>query len=392
MEGEPRPVADSVLGENYRVDTDRGTRFVRFAQKKRTQEVVLAEFRAMRFAAEGGIPVALPLTGESSSPVASIGGRVVSVFPWVEGRTAKRGAMSEREAAVLGDMHGRLQAVLAQYRDPVLAARDPGEISWDAEASIAALSRVDDLIRYYPAPPAEHLAAQAALRYQLELLESDEPRPAADFAGLPMQVEHGDYHERNVLLDGGGEVAAVVDWERIRVLPRAFQLVRALDFTGLLDGGPLDAYLQAYGRHIRLARASAQARWSSGGRACSTTRGCSPTCSCAGMCGRRDSSRSICRGCGGCGTWTPGGGWRPRSSGTPRGSAAYTCAMTSVSTRPMTIDEFLALPEQDEPKLEFLRGEVVEKASRVPAQPRGLLGGDPGRGVTRPGGSLRLKA
>ena len=35
--------------------------------------------------------------------------------------------------------------------------------------------------------------------------------------------------------------------------------------------------------------------------------------------------------------------------------------MTSVSTRPMTIDEFLALPEQEEPSLEFLRGEVIEK-------------------------------
>ena len=35
--------------------------------------------------------------------------------------------------------------------------------------------------------------------------------------------------------------------------------------------------------------------------------------------------------------------------------------MTSVSTRPLTIDEFLALPEQEEPSLEFLRGEVIEK-------------------------------
>jgi len=35
--------------------------------------------------------------------------------------------------------------------------------------------------------------------------------------------------------------------------------------------------------------------------------------------------------------------------------------MASVATRPMTIDDFLALPEQEEPSLEFLRGEVIEK-------------------------------
>jgi Uma2 family endonuclease len=35
--------------------------------------------------------------------------------------------------------------------------------------------------------------------------------------------------------------------------------------------------------------------------------------------------------------------------------------MTSVQTRPMSIDEFLARPEQEKPSLEFLRGEVIEK-------------------------------
>jgi aminoglycoside phosphotransferase (APT) family kinase protein len=70
---------------------------------------------------------------------------------------------------------------------------------------------------------------------------------------MPVQVEHGDYHERNVLLrEGDGEVAAVIDWERIRVLPRAFQLVRAMDFMGLLGGGPVEEFLAAYGRHVRL--------------------------------------------------------------------------------------------------------------------------------------------
>jgi Uma2 family endonuclease len=35
--------------------------------------------------------------------------------------------------------------------------------------------------------------------------------------------------------------------------------------------------------------------------------------------------------------------------------------VTSVSTRPLTIDEFLALPEQEEPTIEFLRGELFER-------------------------------
>jgi len=54
----------------------------------------------------------------------------------------------------------------------------------------------------------------------------------------------------------------------------------------------------------------------------------------------------------------------------PKASADILDGMTSTQTRPMTIDEFLARPEQDEPALEYLRGEVTEKpmASEIHGQ------------------------
>lgn len=245
-------VAESVLNENYRVSTSNGTWFARFIQKKRTRAIVEAEHRALVHVHEQGVPVALAREMPGGGTVTSVGGTLATVFPWIAGRTARRGAISASEAWAIGDAHGRTVQALAAYHDDVLQGRGRGETEWDTNRSIGELSRVDDVIRYFPSPPDDQAAAQRALRVQLALLESDEPRPPSDFATMPVQIEHGDFHERNVILGDDGRVAAVVDWERVRVLPRAFQLVRALDFTGLLAGGPFDEYVRSYCEHVRL--------------------------------------------------------------------------------------------------------------------------------------------
>ena len=250
-------VTDSVLNENYRVETSDGVWFARFVgqarQASRTRRVLEAECRAIRYAHSRGVPVAVPRATTAGESTTVVGGAIVTVSPFVAGRTATRGEITPTEARALGQAHGLTTSVLADYHDEVLEQRPTGgEAKWDRARAIAELSRVDDVIRYFPSPPEEHAAAQRALRVQLALLESDEPRPPSDFALMPVQIEHGDFHERNVILGDGGRVAAVVDWERVRVLPRAFQMVRALDFTGLLADGPFDQYVRGYCEHVQL--------------------------------------------------------------------------------------------------------------------------------------------
>ena len=122
-------------------------------------------------------------------------------------------------------------------------------------ASIDALNRVDDLIRYYPSPPTEQLRLQEVIRTQLELLESAAARPASDFASLRRQACHGDYHERNVMVDDSGAIIAVVDWEMAGLLPPIFELVRAISFVRLFDLPLLEPYLVAYRRHTQCSAA-----------------------------------------------------------------------------------------------------------------------------------------
>ncbi len=249
--GEPVPVADSVLNHNYRVETTGGPRFVRIHKPTRTRETVAGEVRMMEHVRAAGVPVYPPLPASDGTIVQGSGGQLLSVWPWIEGHTLARGGVRPAAAASLGDMHGRLDTALANFHDATLRP-GRGGATWDTAASIAVLSRVDDLIRYYAAVPEMQVRVQETIRFRLRLLEGGAARPMSDFAALPVQPSHGDYHERNVIFADDGSVLAVVDWEGRTVVPRVFGLMRAVDFCGLLGTPSLAPYLAAYGRHVRL--------------------------------------------------------------------------------------------------------------------------------------------
>lgn len=250
LSGEPEQVPQSVSNTNYRVTTAAGARFVRAHRPSLTRERIEREHGVMVWAGERGIPVAPPLGDESGRTVHRIGGTLWSVFPWVEGRSLLRGAMTAREAGLLGAMNGRLHRVLADW--PAGDLHRNSELSWDTEKSIADLSRVDDLIRYYPAQSEEQLQVQGWLRDQMAMLEGGAARPAADFQGIPVQPCHGDPHERNLMVDATGEAVAVVDWERFCLTPPAFEVLRTLTFAHLLDEPLITAFLAGYRAENRL--------------------------------------------------------------------------------------------------------------------------------------------
>lgn len=245
--GDPRPVADSVSNSNYRVDTHSATFFVRVHKKRTSLARIEREHAAIRWAGDHGIPVNLPLADRQGRAIHSLSGVFYAVFSWLEGATLQRGSIDPAGAQLLGEMHGQLHAVLAGY--PSGRLERGSETRWDAAASLDDLTRVDDLIRYNPSPPPAQLAAQEALRFQADLLQSGAAMPASAFEHLPCQPVHGDFHERNLMLDARGHILAMVDWERVALVPAAFEIVRALSFMDMLEGELPRAYLAGYACH-----------------------------------------------------------------------------------------------------------------------------------------------
>ena len=249
LEAPPRHIDESVLNENYHVVTNDGPRFLRFVRKERDLDRVLLEHRVMKHAASAGIPVPLPQLA-AGRPFSRVRDRLVQLYPWVDGRHA---GASTADAAALGAMEAATHLALSGFTDPeLLAVGSSGRADWDTDQAIQVLSRVDDLIRYYPSPGERQLKIQEDLRFQLQLLESSEPRPASDFSVLQPMLCHGDYHTRNVLLDTAGQVSAVVDWEIASLIPPVFELLHAISFSNYLDPPLLGAYLSGYASGRRL--------------------------------------------------------------------------------------------------------------------------------------------
>ncbi|MGW1895216.1 phosphotransferase [Streptomyces sp. NPDC002004] len=246
------PVDQGLLNRGYRLATTRGRYFLKhhFDPETADPAAIARQHRATQRLADLGVPVAPPLTGRDGRTVAVIGGHYYALHPWIDGRHRHGGQLTTVQCRRLGALLGRVHAALEGVMGAVGAAPRAPQESADPEATFGV---IDDLLarvrRHRPADAFDELA-----RYRLQerraLLEryaSLRP-PAARTVGWT----HGDFHPFN-LLYRGGEPAAIVDWDRLGVQPRAEEAVRAAVIffvrpVGTLDLPKVRAYARAYRR------------------------------------------------------------------------------------------------------------------------------------------------
>jgi len=266
-EAPPALIGAGTLNHNYLVRTERGPFVLRRIRDDQPDAQVALEHETIRWVGARGMPVPVPLTpivdaartaGDELPETCiriesdgSDGATEVSrwaLFPFVDGRRVRRGYLDESRAAALGDVHGRLHALLHEHPRTCEATFT---MQWSVEQSAAALGRIDSAAR------ASGASAEAldGIALQRRLLEAFPVRPPSAFAGLPCQWLHGDFHVEQALFGGESSIVALLDWELCQGNARAWELVRSLSFSGLLDGDPLDAaYLRAYRQWVPIDR------------------------------------------------------------------------------------------------------------------------------------------
>lgn len=137
--------------------------------------------------------------------------------------------MTAGQAAELGGVLAGLHRGLARVMGPVgpevrMKVADPG----GAEAAVSAYAAVIDGKEARDEFD-EYAAAQLRQRRALlEAVRGDMPDPDVPWA--PAGWVHGDFHDLNVLWDGG-RVAAVLDFDRLAVKPFAYEMVRSATLT-----------------------------------------------------------------------------------------------------------------------------------------------------------------
>jgi Ser/Thr protein kinase RdoA (MazF antagonist) len=262
------PVDQGLLNRGYRLCTTRGRYFLKhhFDPETADPAAIARQHRATQRLADLGVPVAPPLTGTDGRTVAVIGGHAYALHPWIDGRHRHGGQLTTEQCArlgaLLGVVHASLERVMpTQGRAP--RARAGEERAFTEERSGGArpesadptdtFALIDDLLahirRHRPSDAFDELARHRLLERRA-LLEkhADRRPPQGDSVGWV----HGDFHPFN-LLYRDGEPAAIVDWDRLGVHPRAEEAVRAAVIffvrpVGALDLTKVRAYARAYRR------------------------------------------------------------------------------------------------------------------------------------------------
>ncbi|MFE6175129.1 phosphotransferase [Streptomyces sp. NPDC056464] len=243
------PVAQGLLNRGYRLRTTRGRYFLKHHHDPETADpaAIARQHRATQRLADLGVPVAPPLTCRDGRTVAVVGGRAYALHPWIDGRHRHGGQLThgqcERLGALLGVVHASLERVMpAEGRAPVESA-DPADT----------FALIDDLLarvrRHRPADHFDQLARHRLLERRELLQRHAGRRPPR---GALVGWVHGDFHPFNLLYRGDAP-AAIVDWDRLGVQPRAEEAVRAAAIffvrpTGALDLAKVRAYTRAYRR------------------------------------------------------------------------------------------------------------------------------------------------
>ncbi|MET8169429.1 phosphotransferase [Streptomyces sp. NPDC005329] len=304
------PVDEGLLNRGYRLRTTRGRYFLKhhFDPDTADPASIARQHRATERLADLGVPVAPPLPGHDGRTVAVVGGHAYALHPWIDGRHRHGSQLTPgqcgRLGALLGVVHASLEHVMraahgerslpgrgehgprergenaekaetaetAEHapptRDPKRDPRRPAERRaapperrTRAAATAPAPSPdpadtfvlIDDLLarvrRHRPADSFDELARHRLLERRTLLERHADRRPPH---GGPVGWVHGDFHPFNLLYRGDAP-AAIVDWDRLGVQPRAEEAVRAAAIFFVRPDGTLDLpkarqYARAYRR------------------------------------------------------------------------------------------------------------------------------------------------
>ncbi|MGW0823894.1 phosphotransferase [Streptomyces sp. NPDC002845] len=245
------PVDQGLLNRGYRLATTRGRYFLKhhFDPETADPAAIDRQHRATRRLADLGVPVAPALAGRDGRTVAVVGGHAYALHPWIDGRHRHGGQLTTAQCGRLGALLGAVHAGLERVMPPQARAAVRPE-SADPADTFALIDELLTRVRRHRPPDAfDELARHRLLERRTLLEQHTDRRPPR---GGSVGWVHGDFHPFNVLYKGGAP-AAIVDWDRLGVQPRAEEAVRAAVIFFVRPVGTLDlpkarAYARAYRR------------------------------------------------------------------------------------------------------------------------------------------------
>ncbi|MAK80419.1 phosphotransferase [Phenylobacterium sp.] len=227
---EVEELSGGAVNRVFSVRTSAG-RYVLRRYRAGTPSQLNREARVTTWVRRHGLPAIAPIISVSGELHVERDGVCFALFPFADGAQKAASDLTLKDAAAAGDMLGRLHGVLGGL--PTAEWRPP-RLLWDRSAWEQRLTVLEHAILGRSEADGRDEIALARVRAQRAWMAHPDCRHSHDL-GDGLQVTHGDYHHGNLFFDEG-QVSAVIDWEQMALLPRAYEAVRAA--TYMFDGQP----------------------------------------------------------------------------------------------------------------------------------------------------------
>jgi homoserine kinase type II len=212
--------------------------------------------------AAAGFAVPAPFQGSAGSTLVEVDGCLFALLPWIEGSHRSGVDLTWGECHLLGGLLARLHVWLADNEATLGLEPVPGSREIRAVEPGAAAARIDRLVELVNNRVERDSFDEVALDRLTErrriLARSADLWPGAREVGS-IGWTHGDFHHLNILWSFGAprRLVGVLDWDRFKVQPLAWEIARAAnllfgydDGSGwALDLGRISAFVGGY-RHV----------------------------------------------------------------------------------------------------------------------------------------------
>ncbi len=186
------------------------------------------------FLAERGFPLPrlVPTNGGADTMVI-LDEQIYEMFEYVEGSAYDRSAEQTFDAGrVLGEFHEEVIGYESDWEPSRRGYHDSGTVRNNLGTLPVSVGKDDSVV----GKESELLATVSDLYESYE--GATERVSDAGYAEWPVQIVHADWHPGNMLF-GAGRVAAVIDYDSLRLMPAVTDVANgALQFSIL--GGPID--------------------------------------------------------------------------------------------------------------------------------------------------------
>lgn len=248
------PMTKGTVNRNYLVlASDGGAWVLKHYATSCAREEALRSCEVQVRLREAGVPAPEVRLNRHGDLITQTSDGCFMVSAFVSGRQYDRGQIPPKAAYAMGQTLGRLHGALAgeehRYEFP---GRDD------------VLKRLTDLLTRAKAKRGESPVDQEACRILEAKIEAlavwgEPPGPTS------AQWVHGDYQETNLIFDSEDQVAAVIDFDNLRIRPRGAEVMRALAYSFDAGNGLAEAAYAFFAGYVQTSGVQADevARWAS---------------------------------------------------------------------------------------------------------------------------------